>query len=203
MLLVVRPLLMRYGRRLLESEGEPLGMTIIFVALLLSAATTEWIGIHAIFGGFLLGVIIPHESGLARDLGDRLSRLVTTLLLPAFFAFTGMRTEIWLLSDFWLWLWCGLIIVVATVGKLGGTMIAARLTGLGTREAAGLGVLMNTRGLMELVVLNIGLDLGVISPTLFTMMVVMAIVTTLATSPALQWILPQDRLEATGSRRTG
>lgn len=189
MLLVVRPLLVRYGTRLLASEGEPLGMTIVFVALLVSAATTEWIGIHAIFGGFLLGVIIPHESGLARDLGDRLSRLVTTLLLPAFFALTGMRTEFGLLSDFGLWLWCGVIIVVATVGKLGGTIIAARLTGLGMRESAGLGVLMNTRGLMELVVLNIGLDLGVISPTLFTMMVVMAIVTTLATSPALDRIL--------------
>jgi Kef-type K+ transport system membrane component KefB len=195
MLLVVRPLLVRYGRRLLASEGEPLGMTIIFVALLLSAAATEWIGIHAIFGGFLLGVIIPHESGLARGLGDRLSAVVAALLLPAFFAFTGMRTEIWLLSDFWLWLWCGLIIVVATVGKLGGTMIAARLTGLGMRESAGLGVLMNTRGLMELVVLNIGLDLGVISPTLFTMMVVMAIVTTVATSPALNLVLGAGSLE--------
>ncbi len=198
MLLVVRPLLVRYGTRLLESEGEPLGMSIIFVALLLSAAATEWIGIHAIFGGFLLGVIIPHESGLARSLGNRLSSLVTTLLLPAFFAFTGMRTEIGLLSNSWLWMWCGLIIMVATVGKMGGTMLAGRLTGLDLREAAALGVLMNTRGLMELVVLNIGLDLRVISPTMFTMMVVMAIATTLATAPALHWLLPQERLEATG-----
>ena len=128
----------------------------------------------------------------------RLSSLVTTLLLPAFFAFTGMRTEIGLLSNGWLWMWCGLIIVVATVGKLGGTMVAGWLTGLGLREAAGLGILMNTRGLMELVVLNIGLDLGVISPTLFTMMVVMAIVTTVATSPALLWVLGEGRLEAAG-----
>jgi Kef-type K+ transport system membrane component KefB len=190
MLLVVRPLLARFGSRLLASDGEPLYFTIVLVAVLLSAAATEWIGIHAIFGGFLLGVIIPHQSSLARSLGERLHLIVVTLLLPAFFAFTGMRTEIRLLDDLWLWMWCGLIIVVATLGKMGGTMLAARATGLGLRESAGLGVLMNTRGLMELVVLNIGLDLGVISPTLFTMMVVMALVTTLATSPALHWILP-------------
>ena len=188
MLLVVRPLLARFGTRLLNGQDEPLAVTIAVVALLVSAAATEWIGIHAIFGGFLLGVIIPHESHLAHRLAERTGTLVNTLLLPAFFALTGMRTEIGLLGDLSLWLWCGLIILVATVGKVGGTMLAARASGLSRHDAANLGVLMNTRGLMELVVLGIGLDLGVISPTLFTMMVIMALVTTLATAPALKWL---------------
>jgi Kef-type K+ transport system membrane component KefB len=112
--------------------------------------------------------------------------MVTILLLPAFFALTGMRTEVGLLSGGAQWLLCGLIIVVATTGKFGGTLAAARITGMDWRSAMGLGVLLNTRGLMELVVLNIGLDLHVISPILFTMMVLMALVTTVATTPALQ-----------------
>jgi Kef-type K+ transport system membrane component KefB len=116
--------------------------------------------------------------------------VVTVLLLPAFFAATGMRTQIRLVSGLEAWLLCGLIIVVATVGKFGGTLVAARLAGESWRDAAALGTLMNTRGLMELVVLNIGLDLGVISPTLFAMMVVMALVTTMATAPALRWLVP-------------
>ena len=111
---------------------------------------------------------------------------MTVLLLPAFFAFTGMRTQIGLVVTVEDWLLCGLIIVVATLGKFGGTLTAARLTGLGWRDAAALGVLMNTRGLMELIVLNIGLDLKVISPTLFAMLVLMALATTLATTPVLR-----------------
>jgi K+:H+ antiporter len=111
--------------------------------------------------------------------------VVMVLLLPAFFAAVGMRTEIGLVSGLEHWLICGLIIVVATAGKFGGTYAAARLVGLNHRNAAGLGVLMNTRGLMELIVLNIGLEMKVISPTLFAMMVLMALVTTVATGPAL------------------
>ena len=110
------------------------------------------------------------------------------LLLPAFFAFTGMRTQIGLVSGAEQWLLCGLIILVACVGKFGGSYVAARLTGLAWRDSAALGILMNTRGLMELIVLNIGLDLGVISPTLFAMLVIMALVTTFATTPILDWI---------------
>ena len=159
--------------------------------MLLSALTTEWIGIHAIFGAFLLGAIIPHDSAVARAFTEKLEDLVTVLLLPAFFAFTGMRTQIGLVSGLEHWLICGLIIVVATAGKFGGTLLAARLTGLGWRDSAGLGILMNTRGLMELIVLNIGLDLNVISPTLFAMMVLMALVTTIATTPVLQWLTPR------------
>jgi Kef-type K+ transport system membrane component KefB len=162
---------------------------VTLVALLLAAWITDAIGVHAVIGAFLVGAIIPHESDLARALTRSFEHLVVILLLPAFFAFTGMKTEIGLVSGSTGWLLCGLIILVATVGKFGGTFAAALVTGLPARQAAGLGALMNTRGLMELVVLNIGLELGVISPTLFTMMVVMAIVTTLATTPVLKRIV--------------
>lgn len=190
LMLLVRPVL---GRVIAPWQSERLpreAVVLVFVALLLSALATEWIGIHAIFGAFLLGVIIPHDSAVARTFTRKLEPVVTVLLLPAFFAFTGMRTEIGLVSSAEQWLFCGLIILVATAGKFGGTFIAARLTGLGWRNAAALGTLMNTRGLMELIVLNIGLDLGVISPTLFAMMVIMALVTTMATAPVLRWLVP-------------
>jgi Kef-type K+ transport system membrane component KefB len=185
-LLVARPALRRVALRW-ETQKPSVGlMTVVFVALLLSALTAEAIGIHAIFGAFLLGVVVPHDSALARAFTQQLRHVVTILLLPAFFAFTGMRTRIDLLSAPALWLLCGLIIVTAIAGKFGGTFAAARLTGLRWREAALLGALMNTRGLMELIVLNVGLELGVISPTLFAMMVLMALVTTMLTSPLLR-----------------
>jgi Kef-type K+ transport system membrane component KefB len=191
MLLLARPLLRRVAVRS-ATDPLPRGTAAgVFVALLLAALTAEVIGIHAIFGAFLLGAVIPHESVVARTLTRQLEHLVTILLLPAFFAFTGMRTRIDLVSGLEQWMICGLIILVATLGKFGGTLAAARLSGLGWRAAAALGTLMNTRGLMELIVLNIGLDLRVISPPLFAMMVVMALVTTMATAPVLQWLLPQ------------
>jgi Kef-type K+ transport system membrane component KefB len=158
---------------------------IVCAALLLSALVTERIGIHALFGAFLLGTVIPNDSALARDIRARCEDLVVVLLLPVFFAFTGMRTQIGLLHGTRDWLACILIIAVASLGKFGGSFLAARWTGSDWREAASLGVLMNTRGLMELIVLNIGLDLGVLSPVLFTMFVIMAIITTLVTTPIL------------------
>jgi len=167
--------------------------TVVLVALLLSSVATERIGIHALFGAFLLGAVIPHDSAIARVFTRRLEDFVTILLLPAFFALTGMRTEIGLVSGAGEWLACGLIIVAATAGKFGGTLAAARLTGLSWHTSASLGVLMNTRGLMELIVLNIGLDLGVISPALFAMLVLMALVTTMATTPILHLLTPERR----------
>src|SRR5262249_1855935 len=155
--------------------------------------TTEAIGIHAVFGAFLVGVLIPHDSRLARDVGRKLFDVVTVLLLPAFFAFTGLRTEIGLVSSGSEWAMCAAIVCVATIGKFGGGAVAARLTGQRWRDAAAVGSLMNTRGLMELIVLNIGLDLGVISPTLFAMMVIMALITTMATAPALHFLLPHHQ----------
>ncbi len=190
MLVIARPLLRPVAARW-TTEPLPRGaVVVVFVALLLSALTAEVIGIHAIFGAFLLGAVIPHESVVARTLTRQLEHLVTILLLPAFFAFTGMRTRIDLVSGLDQWILCALIVLIATLGKCGGTLVAARLTGMGWRAAAALGTLMNTRGLMELIVLNIGLDLRVISPTLFAMMVVMALVTTMATAPVLWWLLP-------------
>ncbi len=193
--LVVRPGWNWLMRLPVMSRPSSTRLAIVLSAVLLSALATEWIGIHAIFGAFLLGAIIPHDSRIAKELAAKIEDVVVVLLLPAFFAYTGMRTQIGLVSGLENWLWCGLIIAVASAGKFGGSLIAARSTGLGWRESSSLGVLMNTRGLMELIVLNIGLDLGVISPTLFAMMVIMALVTTLTTSPLLKWLAP-DSLQA-------
>jgi Kef-type K+ transport system membrane component KefB len=192
MLLVVRPLAARLVQRYPSAPVPRRAAVLIFVALLASALTTDLIGIHAVFGAFVLGAVIPHDSAVARTFSRQLEQIVTVLLLPAFFAFTGMRTRIDLVSGWQAWVLCGLIILVATVGKFGGTCLAARFTGLTWRDAAALGALMNTRGLMELVVLNIGLDLKVISPALFAMMVLMALVTTMTTGPALHFLLPSN-----------
>jgi Kef-type K+ transport system membrane component KefB len=164
-------------------------LTIVLVAVLLSAVTTEYIGVHAIFGAFVFGAIIPHQSAIARHVRDRIEDIVRIMLLPAFFAFTGMRTQVALVEGVTDWVMCLLIIAVATAGKFGGATLAARLSGLGWRDSAALGILMNTRGLVELIVLNIGLDLGVLTPRLFTMLVIMALVTTMLTSPVLMALL--------------
>ncbi len=166
----------------------PAQIGVVMVAVLVSALATEWIGIHALFGAFVLGALIPHDSPLAEQLGKHIENVVVVLMLPAFFAFTGLRTELGLISGWQDWLLCGLIIAVATVGKFGGTLVAARWMGQSWRDSAALGALMNTRGLMELIVLNVGLDLGIISPRLYAMLVIMALVTTVATAPILQWI---------------
>lgn len=187
MILVVRPIAVWMARRE-ESKGgtvSPTMLAIIFAMLLLSAVATETIGIHALFGAFLFGAVIPHDARLAEQLRVRIEDLVSVLLLPIFFAFTGMRTRIGLVSSSYDWLMCGAIIAVATLGKFGGTAIAGRAAGLRWSDASALGILMNTRGLMELIVLNVGLDMGVLSPTLFAMLVLMALVTTFATTPLL------------------
>jgi Kef-type K+ transport system membrane component KefB len=191
MFVVVRPMMVRLTQKLDDTPGPLPAMAITgtFVLILLSSLATEAIGIHAVFGAFLLGAIIPHDSRLASAFTAKLEDLVTVLFLPAFFAFTGMRTQIGLVNGWENWLICGAIILIATLGKFGGSLIAARLTGHDWRESSALGVLMNTRGLMELIVLNIGLDLGIISPTLFTMMVIMALVTTMAAGPILHWLI--------------
>jgi K+:H+ antiporter len=182
---LVRPLVTRFA---LKGDARPAGRTIAVTTagLLVASLATEAIGVHAIFGAFLFGAVIPHDSPLARWVTNKLHGPVTIFLLPAFFAFAGIRTEIGLLDGWAAWFACGLIICVATLGKVGGTLAAGRATGLSWSYATALGVLMNTRGLMQLIVLNIGLDLGVISPALFTMMVLMAIATTVATTPVFR-----------------
>lgn len=190
---LVRPMLARMGPRAgLAVSSDTIAF--VFLVLLASAAITEWIGIHALFGAFLLGAIIPRDRGLHTVLVEKIEDFVTIVLLPLFFAYSGLRTQIGLLDTPTAWVTTLGIITVACVGKFGGTAIAARLSGLDLRTSAAIGVLMNTRGLMELVVLNIGLDLGVISKELFAMMVIMALVTTWITSPLLERIFPAARM---------
>jgi Kef-type K+ transport system membrane component KefB len=191
MLLICRPLVHRLVARLSHEQVTRTVMAAVCIALLASALITELIGIHALFGAFLLGAIVPPESPLARAIAGRLEDLVAVLLLPAFFAMTGLRTEIGLVSGASAWLMVGLIILVASVGKFGGAYVAGRLTGLEAREAGLLGIMMNTRGLMELIVLHIGLDLRILSPTLFSMFVLMALATTLMTTPLIDALTPR------------
>jgi Kef-type K+ transport system membrane component KefB len=176
MLAVVRPLLRRVST--------PAVFLLVGIA---SAAVTHQIGMHVIFGAFLAGACVPREAAAHARLRSALGS-VQYLLLPLFFAATGIRSEITLLFDAGTLLMCIGVIVVATVGKLAGSSIAARLTGSSWHDALVLGTLMNSRGLMELVVLNVGYDLGIISPQLFAAMVVMALVTTIATGPLLSQI---------------
>jgi Kef-type K+ transport system membrane component KefB len=190
MITLVRPAMVRLTLRQENIGRLTQGMmAIVFVLLLLSALTTQLIGIHAMFGGFALGAVIPSESKLAHEMRDRLEDVLVVALLPTFFAFTGLRTRIGLVKGLHEWLLCGLIIAVASVGKFGGSFVAARLTGLGWRDASALGVLMNTRGMAELIVLNIGLQLRVINPRVFAMLVIMSLATTLATTPVLHLIM--------------
>ncbi len=192
---VVRPLLRRLAAQVNGREGLTQNVVAgILLLLFLSAWTTELIGIHALFGAFLFGSMLPKEGGLAHALAEKLEDLVLVVLLPLFFAFSGVRTQIGLLNTAGAWLACALVIFVACLGKFGGSFVAARLTGLGWRESGALGILMNTRGLMELIVINLGLDLGILSPTLFTMMVIMALVTTVMTTPLLEAIYPREML---------
>ncbi|MGM3309070.1 cation:proton antiporter [Anabaena sp. WFMT] len=166
-------------------------VALIYMGVVASALMTEFIGIHLIFGAFLLGALMPKNAELVRELAIKTEDFVLIFLLPIFFAYSGLRTQIGLINRPELWLLCGLILGVAILGKYSGTYIAARLSGINKREASALGWLMNTRGLTELIVLNIGLELGVISPLLFTMLVLMALVTTFMTSPLLEWTYPK------------
>jgi Kef-type K+ transport system membrane component KefB len=147
--------------------------------------TTERLGVHALFGAFMAGLVMPKSERMIADVVDRIESLSLALLLPLFFALTGLRTRIGLLTDKSMWGYAGAIIATAIAGKLAGAAFTARATGMNWKDSFGLGVLMNTRGLVELVILNAGLDLGILSPALFTMMVLMALVTTFMTSPIL------------------
>lgn len=194
MLLVVRPVVERWHHVYTAAATKPLswaGLVGGLAGVLLAALAAEWVGLHGLIGAFLLGLVIPHDGSLAQGMTAKLGWPVQTFLLPAFFALTGMRTELGLVQSGADWLLCAAIIGVATVGKLGGTALAARAAGQTWPDAWSLGVLMNTRGLMELIVLGMGIDLGVIGPRLFTLMVLMALATTLATGPCLNLLKPQ------------
>lgn len=187
MLWVIRPRLTGWlGLERLQSHQPNRAVFAAVLLLLLSSAlTTELIGIHALFGAFLAGVVMPQKAEFREYLAVRLENFSSLFLLPLFFAFSGLRTHVGLLNDPTSWLVCLGIIGVATVGKLGGTMVTARLMGMGWNDSFALGSLMNTRGLVELVALNIGYDLGILPPRIFAMMVIMALVTTFITGPLL------------------
>jgi Kef-type K+ transport system membrane component KefB len=200
------------GRRLLarlerEMARRGVGMSaqVVSAAIILALASawiTERLGIHALFGAFLAGTIMPRtprgdQPGVATHIAERIEDVTGAVLLPVFFAFTGLRTSVGLLDGPGLWGACLLIFAVAVGGKLGGSAVAARIAGMSWRDALAIGTLMNTRGLMELVILNVGLEIGVISPTLFAMMVLMALATTIMTSPLLLAIMRREHAPAT------
>jgi Kef-type K+ transport system membrane component KefB/nucleotide-binding universal stress UspA family protein len=193
MLVLVRPVLVRLAARVSGPDGMSQNVAAaVLVLALMSSGLTQLMGIHAVFGAFLFGAVLPRQGGFARALAEKLEDLVIIVLVPLFFAYSGVRTEIGLLDSAGDWAVCGLILLVGTVGKAGGGALAARLSGLSWRESGALGVLMNTRGLMGIIVLNIGLDLGVISAELFSMMILMALVTTVVATPLVQRLYPAE-----------
>jgi Kef-type K+ transport system membrane component KefB len=199
MLKLVQPLLKKLSKKY---EGEKhLSKTLVavfFMTLLLSSFVSETIGIHALFGAFLAGAIMPFNANFRVLLAEKVEDVALVLLLPLFFVFTGLRTQLGLLDNGHLWLVCLLIIAVAIAGKFGGSALAAKFVGQSTKDSLSIGALMNTRGLMELVVLNIGYDLGILPPQIFTMMVIMALATTILTGPALDLINRRFKSEEGG-----
>jgi Kef-type K+ transport system membrane component KefB/nucleotide-binding universal stress UspA family protein len=202
MFFAVRP----FARRL-ESIHDRQGrlsqgvMAVVLLLALASACITQWIGIHALFGAFLMGSMMPKGTRFVREISEKIEDYTVILLLPIFFAYSGLRTQIGLLNTPGLWLDAGLITLVACLGKFGGSSVAARICGMPWRDASAIGILMNTRGLMELVILNIGKDLGVISEAVFAMMILMALITTSLTQPVLNLIYPTRLIMAQIARR--
>lgn len=192
MIFAVKPALERYYKRQMNrGAGKAGGIEFISIAVFLhlaSALIAEVIGIHALFGAFIAGAVMPASKDLRHNLSERLEAISIHMLLPIFFVLTGLRTSISMLSDSSLWPIFAGILFLAVAGKLAGSAIAAKLSGLSWRDSLSIGILMNTRGLMELIVLNIGYDLGVLKPTVFTMMVFMALITTFMTAPLLNLI---------------
>ncbi len=189
MLKLIQPFLKRLGEVYYSKESLSLGIVaLILGVLLISAFTTEVIGIHALFGAFMAGVVMPQSTSFRKILIEKVEYISLSLFLPLFFVFTGLRTQIGLLNDVHLWLVCGAVIGVAILGKFGGSSLAARFVGQSWKESLSIGALMNTRGLMELIVLNIGYDLGVLSAEMFAMLVLMALLTTFMTGPILDLI---------------
>jgi Kef-type K+ transport system membrane component KefB len=181
MFFIVRPLL-AYAARRIRSEQWLIALSVI--VLLTAAYITNAIGIHSFFGAFLAGVILPSDVQFTSKLHS-LDQMNSMLFLPLYFVLSGLRTQVGLIQTPSLWLICLLVFAVACLGKIFGGALAARVQGESWREACCIGILMNTRGLVELIVLNIGLELGVLSPTMFTMLVIMAIITTMMASPLL------------------
>ncbi|HLO70224.1 MAG TPA: cation:proton antiporter [Flavipsychrobacter sp.] len=185
MVFIVRPLMNKLAKSQENNFVKQSTIAIIFIVMLLSSLCTELIGVHALFGAFMAGVIMPQQWHFRQIVTDKVEDVALILLLPLFFVITGLRTHINTVNTPTLWAVTLLIILVAVLGKLGGSAVAAKLTGENNYNSLSIGVLMNTRGLMELVILNIGYDLDILSQEIFTMMVIMALVTTFMTSPLL------------------
>jgi len=158
------------------------------VMVLFSAYSTEVIGIHALFGAFLAGILMPGEPKIRQWMMDQVEAVSTILLLPLFFVLTGLHTEIGLFNGAGFWTAGAWIFLVAVVGKFGGTTFASRLIGLGWTDSLSMGALMNTRGLVELIILQLGYDLGMLSPAIFSLFLIMALLTTAMTGPTLHII---------------
>ncbi|MBX3743728.1 MAG: cation:proton antiporter [Verrucomicrobiae bacterium] len=190
-LLLIRPLLEAWARGI-ERRGLLSDREFVFclVLLALGAWITDAIGLHAVFGAFIMGTAMPRGL-VTRSLIERIQPLTVALLLPLFFTYSGLNTQIGLLDSSYLWAMAGLVLFAAILGKGVACWLAARLTGLSNREALGIGTLMNARGLMELIIINIGLQRGIISPSLFATLVIMAVVTTLMASPIFEWLVAQ------------
>jgi Kef-type K+ transport system membrane component KefB len=189
MLLLIKPQLERIvGHRIADARYSRRLLASALAFALASAWVTETIGIHALFGGFLAGLVMPSDRGVQRFFEEKIEIFSSTFLLPLFFVFTGLRTKVTLLNDRWSLMVCLVIIAVAIVGKLGASMLMARWTRMSWRDSFAIGALMNTRGLVELVVLNIGYDLGILSDRIFVMMVIMALTTTFMTAPLLSLV---------------
>jgi Kef-type K+ transport system membrane component KefB len=199
MIVVARPLLVAWFQAALRRGGGQLGTTdlaVLLVVLLLCSIATSLIGIFAIFGAFLLGAVLSGEHEFRVAVSARLRDLVTAFFLPIFFTYTGLRTDVGTLGSTQLWLLCGLVLAAALAGKFGGCTIAARFSGFPWRESACIGVMMNTRALMELIVINVGYEMRVIPPSVFCMLVIMALVTTIMCTPILVRMARGTELEA-------
>lgn len=201
MFLLVRPQLERLARRQAAEGGisRALLATIVIV-MLTSAWVTQKFGIHALFGAFVAGVIMPKSPTFVRDVSRPIEDVILVVLLPLFFATTGIRMRLDIFEGAAMWVFFGLVLLVAFAGKLGGSAVASRMAGLSWRESLSLGALMNTRGLMGLIILSVGVDIGVLSQPLFVMMVLMSIITTLATTPLLSALVPRPAYEKPGAR---
>lgn len=200
LMLAMRPIWARLVRSKAETSPGTPKLVPILLFLLLSSSLTEWMGIHALFGAFFAGVVMPKDRRFIDTVGRIIEPLTATLILPLFFALTGLRTRIGTVFNGKYLYYTLLIILVAVAGKWLGAMISARFVCMSRRESNALGILMNTRGLVELVILNIGFELGLLPPAVFSMMVLMALTTTVMTEPLLRWVYPK-RLYATGEQR--
>lgn len=186
MFFILRKILEKIGKKYISNEiiGKSF-VGFIFIIMVLSAVTTELIGIHAIFGAFMAGIIMPSDWRFRNVMIEKVKDVTLTLFLPLFFVYTGLRTQIGLINTPELWGVCAVFIFAAVAGKLGGCSLAARLTGETWRDSFVIGTLMNTRGLMELIALNIGYEMGILPPEIFVIMVIMALVTTFMTTPLI------------------